>query len=154
MIPALWILAFTILVGIILYIGELRWRRKNNPDSSPASMPDSDGQPQEPSDSDSSSEECCGLHLVCEKDPVIPITSEILYYDDEELDRFVGRTPESYSPEETEEFRDVLMTLRADDIPGWAASITQRNLQLPPEVRDELLMLLNDLRQAPNNSNT
>lgn len=74
------------------------------------------------------------------------MSDEILYYDDEELDRFVGRSPDSYTPDEVEEFRDVLMTLRPDDVAGWARSVTQRRLELPPEVKDELLLLVNEQR--------
>ena len=74
------------------------------------------------------------------------MSDEILYYDDEELDRFIGRPADSYSPKETEEFRDVLMTLRPEDVPGWARSITQRRLELPSDVRDELLILVNEQR--------
>lgn len=95
---------------------------------------------------DEGGSECCGLHLVCEKDSLSPMSAEVEYYDDEELDRFIGRSGNDYSPEEVEEFRDVLMTLRADDIAGWGRSITARRLELPPEVRDEFLMLVNEQR--------
>lgn len=139
MIGAVLILVFTIIVGIILYIGEIRWRKKNKNISD-----------EEPEHSESlindEEEECCGLHLVCEKDSLSPMSADILYYDDEELDRFIGRDPASYSTEEIEEFRDVLMTLRPEDVTGWARSVTQRRLELPPEIRDELLMLVNDIR--------
>lgn len=92
--------------------------------------------------------ECCGLHLVCEKDSLSPMSGEVIYYDDEELDRFVGRPGNDYSSEETEEFREVLMTLRPEDVAGWARSITTRSIELPPDVRDELLMLVNEQREA------
>ena len=51
-----------------------------------------------------------------------------------------------YSAEEIEEFRDVLMTLRGEDIAGWSRSITKRGLILPSEVREELLMLVRERR--------
>lgn len=147
---AFWILIFTIIVGIFLYIGELRWRR-THPKQDSASPEESNVQPEngeqngkDPHSGESS--ECCGLHLVCEKDSLSPMSEEILYYDDEELDRFVGRKANSYSVEEEEEFREVLMTLRQEDVAGWARSITQRHLELPSDVRDELLMLVNEQR--------
>lgn len=152
---ALWILVFTVAVGIILYIGELRWRRKakfNGGEKGDSEIPESTTvddkkvSPEEISSESSDGEECCGLHLVCEKDSLSPMSDEILYYDDEELDRFIGRPADSYSAEETEEFRDVLMTLRPEDVPGWARSITQRRLELPSDVRDELLILVNEQR--------
>ncbi len=152
---ALWILVFTVAVGIILYIGELRWRRKakfnggekgDNEIPESTTVDDKKVSPEEISSESSEGEECCGLHLVCEKDSLSPMSDEILYYDDEELDRFIGRPADSYSEEETEEFRDVLMTLRPEDVPGWARSITQRRLELPSDVRDELLILVNEQR--------
>lgn len=147
-----------IVVGIILYIGELRWRKKRNVDSreelsdNGAAVGESVKADAEGADVGNAgiadeSGECCGLHLVCEKDLLSPMTDEILYYDDEELDRFIGRDPNSYTPEETEEFRDVLMTLRPEDVAGWARSVTQRRLELPSDVRDELLMLVNEQRR-------
>lgn len=151
-----------IVVGIILYIGELRWRKKRNVDSgeelsdngatrdrsavAESVKADVKGADVGNADIADESGECCGLHLVCEKDSLSPMTDEILYYDDEELDRFIGRDPNSYTSEETEEFRDVLMTLRPEDVAGWARSVTQRRLELPPDVRDELLMLVNEQR--------
>lgn len=146
---ALVILLAVIGIGIILYIDELRYRRRqqtllsDNSDSP-------EGEEDAPKDSERSGEveisECCGLHLVCEKDSLSPMSAEIVYYDDEELDRFIGRDENSYTAEETEEFRDVLMTLLPEDVAGWARSITQRRLALPPEVRDELLLLVNEQR--------
>lgn len=150
------ILAVLVVVGSVLYIMELRYRRKNRKNdesaadgsagpalSSPENAAAEDGAENEPE-----GEECCGLHLVCEKDSLSPMSAEIVYYDDEELDRFAGRSGGDYSPEETEEFRDVLMTLRPEDVSGWARSITQRRLQLPPDVRDELLLLVNEQRNV------
>lgn len=153
---------FTVAVGLVLYAFELRWRRANRnsraEDIGEANAADPNQASDDAGDAGDSGEtalqdeaegsECCGLHLVCEKDSLSPMSDEIVYYDDEELDRFIGRDPNSYSAEETEEFRDVLMTLRPDDVAGWARSVTQRRLELPPDVRDELLMLVNEQRQA------
>lgn len=162
MVGAFWICVFMIVVGTVLYIGELRWRRRHGSDANAGQRRSDVGAVAQAADgadmaeashdadgadvADGQTRECCGMHLVCEKDTLSPISDEIIYYDDEELDRFIGRDPHSYTPEETEEFRDVLMTLRSDDVPGWARSVTQRRLELPPDVRDELLMLVNDLR--------
>ena len=95
---------------------------------------------------DNEEEGCCGMHLVCEKDSLSPMSGEIIYYADEELDRFFGRPGNDYTPEEVEEFREILMTLRPEDVPGWARSITARRIELPSDVRDELLMRVNEQR--------
>jgi hypothetical protein len=145
---ALIILLFTVVVGILLYLWELRYR-KNHPEvkNDPESETVTNAQPAENNEAtDPSNQECCGLHLVCEKDSLSPMSDDVIYYDDEELDRFIGREADSYTPDEEEEFRNVLMTLRPEDVAGWARSVTQRRLNLPDDVRDELLMLVNEQR--------
>ena len=156
---ALIILGFLIVVGVILYLFDSRAGRKGEENES--RLPprhrkkDDEGnegkrkqreEEEEREGEDGDGSECCGLHLVCEKDSLSPMSAQVEYYDDEELDRFIGRSGNDYSPEEVEEFRDVLMTLRADDIAGWGRSITARRLELPLEVRDEFLMLVNEQR--------
>ncbi len=158
---ALWILVFTIAVGIVLYLFELRHRCKSPahtvepeatdlPDgtdkSGKAIVDTSAKEAADDTDGHESGGVCCGMHLVCEKDSLSPVSSEIEYYDDEELDRFMGREADTYSPDEIEEFQDILMTLRPQDAAGWARSITQRRINLPPVVRDELLMIVNEER--------
>ncbi|MDE6803128.1 MAG: hypothetical protein K2J29_00645 [Muribaculaceae bacterium] len=69
-----------------------------------------------------------------------------MYYDDHELDRFRGREPESYTEAETEEFRDILMSLLPDDVAGWSRSLQVRSIVLPSDVRDEVLMIVGELR--------
>lgn len=141
---ALIILAVMIAVGVVLYIGELRYRKRKAAMSAEEEPVITEGE--EESDSGEEGSECCGMHLVCEKDSLSPMSGDIIYYDDEELDRFIGRSGSDYTPEETEEFRDVLMTLRPEDVAGWARSVTSRRLELPPDVRDELLLLVNEQR--------
>ena len=86
------------------------------------------------------------MHTVCEKTNLSPVTGEIVYYDDEELDRFAGREADDYSDEEIEEFRDVLMTLLPEDVAGWSRSVQVRGITLPAPIRDELLLIVSDLR--------
>lgn len=171
---ALVILLFTIVVGIMLYLMELRHRRRNNdmPEPGDSSRAEGAAEAAEPEDravADTPAAAtaagtgataagdgeghgeggvCCGMHLVCEKDTLSPTDSKIEYYDDEELDRYIGRDGSDYTPEETEEFQEVLLTMRSEDVTGWARSITQRRINLPPVVRDELLMMVNEQRAA------
>jgi hypothetical protein len=84
---------------------------------------------------------CCGQHEVCEKESLWAADPNIEYYEDEELDRFRGRT--SYSEEEVEEFREVLYTMRTDEVAGWVRSLELRRVNLPEELRDEVLLLIN-----------
>ena len=91
---------------------------------------------------------CCGQHETCEKDSLLAAVSrKIEYYDDEELDRYRGRAADEYTQEEIEEFRDVLMTLLPQDVAGWSRSIQVREINLPTEIREELIMIVSDLRR-------
>jgi hypothetical protein len=45
-----------------------------------------------------------------------------------------------------EQFRDVLLTLRPDDVAGWSRSMQLRGIELPTEVREELLMIVGEQR--------
>lgn len=94
-------------------------------------------------------QQCCGLHLTCEKDSLLASVSEkIEYYDDEELDIYKGRTAEDYNDEEIEQFRNVLLTMQPEDIAGWARSLQLREIELPSIVREELLMIVAEARAS------
>ena len=98
-------------------------------------------------------QECCGLHLTCEKDSLLAaVSEEIVYYDDEELDKYKGRLPDSYDEEEIEQFRDILLTMLPQDIAGWARSLQLREIYLPDAVREELLMIVAEARAAKTSS--
>ena len=153
---ALIILAVTVFTGLILYILDRRNRKNTNPASgmmddaasgheTATPVPSSTKASDSPTSTELQSGECCGLHLVCEKELTAIAEDKVLYYDDEELDRFIGRTPDEYSAEEIEEFRDVMLTLLPHDVPGWARSLDRRDIRPPREIRDELLILLQDI---------
>lgn len=90
---------------------------------------------------------CCGMHITCEKDSLVAgIDSELLYYDDEELDVYKGRQAQDYTENEIEIFRDILITLKPDDIAGWARSLTTRGITMPPSIKEELLMIVAEAR--------
>ena len=89
--------------------------------------------------------QCCGLHEVCEKDGLRTAGEDIEYYEDEELDRFRGRT--TYSEEEVEEFREVLYTMRTDEVEGWLHSLKARQVILPDELKDEVFLFIENVRQ-------
>lgn len=102
---------------------------------------------EEPSPQPAADLECCGQHTVCEKNSLLLTGSEdTLYFDDEELDRFRGRSPEQYTTTEIDEFRTVLITLLPSDVIPWSKSIRLRGVELPTEIRDELLMIIDDIR--------
>ena len=81
---------------------------------------------------------CCGKHINCEKGH----DTASLYFDDEELDRFKGVKPEEYTEADIEEFRQVLYTMREDEVENWAHCIETRGIELPSEIREEILLML------------
>jgi hypothetical protein len=88
-------------------------------------------------------ENCCGQHLVCEREALlVAASSEIEYYDDEELDRFKGVEPDMYDDEAVEEFREVLYTMRPNEVSGWLRSLQLRAVNLPVQIVDEALMFI------------
>lgn len=130
---ALIILGALLGVGAILYAHH---RLTSSRDSAPA-----DHQPQEPE------EECCGMHITCEKDSLLASVSPgIVYYEDEELDAYKHRDADQYTEDEIEQFRDVLLTMQPSDIAGWARSLQLRGINLPPPIREELLLIVAEAR--------
>jgi len=69
-------------------------------------------------------------------------TREIEYFDDEELDRFKGRQGNQYTDDEAEEFRNVMLTIQQNEVSAWSRSLTLRGIEVPYQVKDELLMLM------------
>lgn len=96
--------------------------------------------------------ECCGQHAVCEKESLLAaVSKQIEYYDDEELDRFKGRPSDRYTPEETDEFRDILYTMQEEDVAGWSRSLQLRGIEFPDELKDELFLIVGERRFSPGN---
>lgn len=89
---------------------------------------------------------CCGAHEVCEAETLLALSDKIIYYDDEELDRFRGTAPDAYDDAAIDEFREILLTLQTHEVAGWLRSLTLRKIELPTEIRDEALMIVSDFR--------
>lgn len=91
---------------------------------------------------------CCGQHETCEKDSLIAAFGDKPeYFDDEELDDFIGRDADNYSEKETETFREVFYSVLDEEKPQWIRSLQLRNIALPNQIKDEVLMIINDLRK-------
>ena len=91
--------------------------------------------------------ECCGQHEVCERDSLIAaFTDKPEYFDDEELDDYRGQDASAYSEAQAEEFRSVFYTILDEEKPRWIRSLQLRGIALPNQVKDEVLMIINDLR--------
>lgn len=106
---------FTV-VSIVLLVKENQKRAKSNKDVEVASRPASD---------------CCGAHDVCEVDAIMLDENIIEYYDDEELDAYKNKDEKEYSTVQIDQFRDVLYTLKTNEIRFWLLSIERRHIKLP-----------------------
>ena len=81
---------------------------------------------------------CCGKHTVCDKG----YDNKSLYFDDEELDRFKGKEQKEYTEEEIEEFRQVLYTMKPEEVDLWVHCLQTRGIEMPSAVKDEVLLML------------
>ncbi len=139
----MWWVPVVIFIGLGLFIvvaTELRERQKkkasqSSPLETDKKRPTVDG-------------ECCGQHLVCERDSLLNRKTEIVYYDDEELDVLSGISPDEYTEEQVREIEEVFYTLQEKDVAGWLKSLQLRNIVLPNELRDEALLIVSERRKT------
>ena len=88
---------------------------------------------------------CAGTDDKCEQVCMMEAaTKDIEYYDDEELDRFRGRQSDQYTDEEVEEFATVLYTMQPKEVKAWNRSLILREINLPNQIKDELIAMIED----------
>ena len=97
--------------------------------------------------SESPDGECCGQHLVCERETLLQTNAQIEYYDDEELDALADIAPQNYTREQYKAIREVFDSLNEKDVPGWCRSIQLRHIELPQDIREEALLIVRERRQ-------
>ncbi len=130
------LLLFIALGLFILVAFELRARKKSGKIEQKQS-----------SDVSNSDGECCGQHLVCERETLLQTNAHIDYYDDEELDALADIAPEQYTESQYQMLREVFDSLSEKDVPGWCRSIQLRRIQLPQDIREEALLIVRERRQ-------
>lgn len=131
------LLLFILLGVVILVLFELRERKNAQSDTPKKPQPAPDG-------------ECCGQHLVCERETLLQTNAKPEYYDDEELDALAGIPAEEYTAEQAQQIEQVFSTLQEKDVPGWVRSMQLRNIALPATVREEALLIVRERRAANN----
>lgn len=98
-------------------------------------------------------DECCGQHATCERDSLLAaVSKDIIYYDDEELDAFKGRESDEYSEDEAEQFATVFYELKEVEVAGWVRSLQLRGIELPDQLKDEVLLVVRERRFQPASS--
>ena len=85
--------------------------------------------------------DCCGAHAVCEKG-LKKANPHIDYFDDEELDVWKHTDADAYSDEQIEQFREILYTLRPEELEDWLVSLEKREIAFPTVLRPEAYDLL------------
>ena len=86
---------------------------------------------------------CNGENDKCEQECMMEAaTKPIEYFDDEELDAFKGRSSDSYTDEEVEQFSYVLNTMPQEEIRDWCRSLHLRGIELPDQLKDEVYMMM------------
>ncbi len=131
------LILFILLGVLILVLYELRERKNAQSDKPTTQQPAQDG-------------ECCGQHLVCERETLLQTNAKIEYYDDEELDALAGIPAERYTEAQAQQIEQVFSTLQEKDVPGWVRSMQLRNIALPATVREEALLIVRERRTAKN----
>jgi hypothetical protein len=133
----MWILAVALLsLGLLVGAAELLMRRRGG-ETAVAVEPKSD------------CSTCTGSSDKCEQECMMEAaTKEIEYYDDEELDAFRGRPSSEYTAEEAEQFGYVLSTMRDDEVAGWCRSLTLRGIELPDQIKDEVVMIVEEFNHT------
>lgn len=98
-------------------------------------------------------DECCGQHATCERDSLLAaVSKDIIYYDDEELDEYKGRQSDEYTDEEAENFATIFYELKEVEVAGWVRSLQLRNIELPDQLKDEVLLVVRERRFQPASS--
>ena len=136
------IILLTILVvgGAIVWVIDRLFYRKDTVEN----VDETDENPsEEKTASQGCADEECGLRSICPSEQILAgeCRQVAIYYDDEELDDFMGRDENSYTPAEEEQWRDVLYTLQPSDLLGWGQSIKHRGLVMPAAILQEFLQL-------------
>ena len=131
--------AVLLLMFVLFYLD--RWNKTHNTDSRAGSGNSSgDADPTVPQG------ECCGKHLVCEKQKLAEARLRSKqYFDDEELDQFKGRSSDSYNDSEVEEFRYVMYTMQQNEVRDWMECLQAREIELPDELKEECYSMMNEI---------
>lgn len=130
----IYLIAALVFLGLILFLTERRYRdRQVNTRKTEALPPKTD--------------ECCGLHEICERDSLLSaVSKQIEYYDDEELDEWKSIPANGYTEDQITFFREILYTLKSEEVAGWLRSLQLREIELPEELRDEALLIVGERR--------
>lgn len=112
----------------------------------------SKGKPAAPAETDSLPAEephpvasdCCGAHEICEFDASVFDEEQIIYFDDEELDVLRNVREDELTSRQIDDLREVLYTLRTNEINKWMTSLSRRHIHLPVILQQEARQLMTE----------
>ncbi|MBO4665568.1 MAG: phospholipase [Paludibacteraceae bacterium] len=146
------LILFIVLGLLILVLFELRARKQRNRQET-ESFADGEEEVRLPMNNEvvqsqqATSDECCGQHLVCERESLLQTNATPEYFDDEELDELAGINPADFTQQQHDDIRAVFDTLQEKDVPAWCRSLQLRNIALPQDIREEALLICRERRQ-------
>lgn len=122
-------LIFMVIVGLILILvprGKSSGKNISEPE---------EAEPQVASD-------CCGAHEICEFDEAKFNPEIIEYFEDEELDVLRNIREDQITAKDMDDLRDVLYSLKTDEIGKWITSLGRRHIHLPAILQQEARQLM------------
>lgn len=129
----LYLVISLVILGFFAAILEIRTKNKDNEEETVEKRPSA------------SCATCTTPIQQCEQECMMEAAvKEIEYYDDEELDAFAGRASDCYTDEECGQFEEILSTMNPNDVAGWSRSLILRGINLPNQLKDEVIMMINE----------
>ena len=127
--PALILLAILVVGGAIVWLIDQLFYHRNEPEKA--------DETEDFTASQGCTDESCGIRSICPSEQILAgeCRQEVTYYDDEELDAFAGRGEDGYTDQEMEQWRDVLYTLKHDELLPWERSIKKRAYSFPMSLK-------------------
>ena len=52
----------------------------------------------------------------------------------------------NYTEEEINEFREIMYTMKEEEVAGWCRSLQLRGIEIPDELKDELFLIVGERR--------
>lgn len=125
-------LMIVFVLGVLLYV-VFGFRKRLNGDTAPGEVKTKKCE----------GGETCGVSCFCDdKTLARQMNDEIIYFEDEELDKYKGVASDAYTDSQVDEFSEVLTTLRKQEIIDWLHSLDLRKINLPEQLKDEVSIMM------------
>lgn len=130
----IYVIITIIIIGLLLYFLN-RWNSKE------VVQPDSEIKEEAPV----IASDCCGAHEICDFDETDFNEEIILYFEDEDLDKLRNVKESDLTSAQIDELREVLYTLKPNEIGKWLVSLGRRHIHLPTILQQEARQLIAEM---------